>query len=63
VAPHLAGLAHWRPWWKGPALSVLLDRAGADNALQIVVTFVPSATAAEVKREIIKTVQEEVALA
>ena len=45
---------------KNTAPSVLLDRAGADNALQIVVSFVPSGTVAEVKSEIIRAVHEEV---
>jgi small conductance mechanosensitive channel len=45
---------------KDPAPAVLLDRAGADNALQIVATFAPSGTAAEVKSEIIKAVHEAV---
>ncbi len=44
---------------KNPAPAVLLDRAGPDNALQIVATFVPAGTAAEVKSDIIKAVHEE----
>ncbi len=43
---------------KDPAPTVLLDRAGSDNALQIVVTFVPAGTAAKVKSDIIKAVYE-----
>jgi len=44
---------------KDPVPAVLLDRAGADNALQIVVTFVPRGETAEVKSNIIKSVYEE----
>jgi len=45
---------------KDPAPVVLLDRAGADNALQIVATFVPSGSSAEVRSEIIQAVHEAV---
>jgi hypothetical protein len=45
---------------KDPAPKVLLDRAGADNAMQIVVSFVPVGDAAVVKSDLIKAVHEEV---
>jgi len=44
---------------KTPAPTVFFDRGGADNALQIVVTFAPSGdVAAVVKNDIIKSVHE-----
>ncbi len=43
---------------KYPAPSVLLDRGGAENALEIVVTFSTDADAAVVKSELIKALHE-----
>jgi small conductance mechanosensitive channel len=43
---------------KDPAPKVLLDRAGADNAMQIVVTFVPVGDAAVVRSDLIRAVHE-----
>ncbi len=41
-----------------PAPAVLLDRAGADNALQLVVTFAPRGDAAVARSELISAMQE-----
>jgi small conductance mechanosensitive channel len=44
-----------------PAAKALLDRGGADNALQIVVTFAPEGdTAGQIKNDILKAVSEQV---
>jgi small conductance mechanosensitive channel len=43
---------------KSPAPSVLLDRAAADNGLQVVVTFAPHGDAAVARSELIQAMAE-----
>jgi small conductance mechanosensitive channel len=52
-----AGTRHVLP---APAAKALLDRGGADNALQIVLTFAPEGdTAGQIKSDILKAVSEQ----